>query len=135
MKDKKFFDYLTFSIVLVGIIVCFCIFLFSFGFFTIPACLFITKFGFYCPACGATRAFLSLMSFDLVTSIKSNPFVFYTIFAIFVYFVLYIKLKMKKISETFLENYCKKASYIGISILLINWILRNVLLLIWHIGI
>ena len=46
-------------------------------FFPIPACPIYTHLGIYCPACGGTRAVISLFHFDLISSIMFNPIVIY----------------------------------------------------------
>lgn len=43
--------------------------------FSIP-CLFYKTTGYYCPGCGITRVFISLIKFDFYQAFRYNPLVF-----------------------------------------------------------
>lgn len=102
-----------------------------FGFFknfiSIPVCPIYNHFGFFCPACGGTRAVISLLNFDIISSIYFNPIVIYTI----VFSTLYL------ITELININFNKKINIhaklllkIGVFILFANCILKNIILLL-----
>lgn len=135
MKNKTYHDYVVLSIIIAICVICILIILFLLGAFKIPACIFITKFNFYCPACGVTRAFICMLKGNILGSILNNPIVLYCAITILGYFGFYIKIKLKKQSELFLSKYAKICFYIGMFILLANWILRNVLLHAYNIHI
>lgn len=42
-----------------------------------PPCMFHALTGFSCPGCGSTRAVSALLRFDLLTSLKLQPAIFY----------------------------------------------------------
>ncbi|MCI8363878.1 MAG: DUF2752 domain-containing protein [Eubacterium sp.] len=117
-------------------------------------CLFHRITGLYCPGCGGTRAFTSLLQGDFISCFVYHPFVFYC----FVMYVLYmashtlekICIWKKATTEnrtrrTFQSNE-KKAPcrspfarglsfrisyvYFGIVIILLQWMIKNLLLLI-----
>lgn len=135
MKIKTYHDYLAISMTITIIIVCICIALFLIGAFSIPGCIFYTKFHIYCPACGATRAFIYLINGNVLASIISNPLVFYCIAFVCIYFLLYAYIKLKKRDEILLTKYCKVCFYIGIILTLLNFIIRNILLHIYNVHI
>lgn len=89
-------------------------------------CLFRKTTGFYCLGCGGTRAFNYLMHLHLLKSIYYHPFVPYTFFAYFLYVI-----------NSFLYRHNKKCFaklnpfvllYVGLGVLSLNWIVRNILL-------
>lgn len=135
MKIKTYHDYIVVSIIITICVICILMLLFLLGVFKIPACIFITKFNFYCPACGATRACICMLQGNILESLLNNPIVLYCAISIAIYFGIYINIKIKKQSEIILTKYGKICFYIGAFILVFNWILRNVLLHIYHISI
>lgn len=96
------------------------------NFILIPSCPIYTHLGIYCPACGGTRAVISLFHFDLISSIKFNPIVIYTIFFTTLYLITEsINIIFnKKINIPF-----KLILKIGIFILFINCIIKNLIIL------
>ena len=92
----------------------------------IPTCPFYTHLGIFCPACGGTRAIISLLNFDLLSSFYYNPIVLYTIFFTTLYLIteLINLFFNKKINIPF--NFILK---FGIFILFSNCIIRNILIL------
>ena len=88
-------------------------------------------FGLYCPLCGGTRAISSLIRGDLILSLIYNPAVLPALIAFVVYdvFALIAILKNK---DKVLKIH--KSVWISIlAILIINWLVRNALLIIWDI--
>ena len=68
--------------------------------FYIP-CFFYKITGFYCPGCGITRMFLSLLQFDFYQAFRWNPFLFLLIpfFSIYGFIYYYHWLYNKKIPK------------------------------------
>lgn len=93
---------------------------------SIPVCPFYTYLGWYCPACGGTRAVISLLKFDLISSFLFNPIVIYAIFFTSLYLITeFINITFyKKINIPF-----KLIFKIGILILVINWIIKNIFII------
>ena len=99
-----------------------------------PACTFNRTTGLYCPGCGATRAFNHFVHLHFIRSILCNPIVLYVIAAYVIFMI-----------NTFLVLLTKKLGwaaypatitvYIGVVVLLGQWVVRNLLLIIWHITI
>ena len=127
MKHNK---YLFISILITYILVILSIviyFSFLYNIISIPSCPIYTHFGIYCPACGGTRATIALVNFDLISSINQNPIVIYTLF----FSTLYLLVEFfniffhKKINIPF-----KLIVYIGIFILFMNFIIKNIFLFI-----
>lgn len=87
-------------------------------------CLFRKVSGFYCIGCGGTRAFNYLVHLHILKSIFYHPFVPYTYLAYFFYTI-----------NSFLYRHNKKCFarlspfvliYIGVGILTINFIVKNI---------
>ena len=87
-------------------------------------CLFKKISGFYCIGCGGTRAFNYLVHLHILKSIFYHPFVPYTYLAYFFYTI-----------NSFLYRHNKKCFarlspfvliYIGVGILTINFIVKNI---------
>lgn len=99
------------------------------NYFAIPTCPIYTHFGFYCPACGGTRAIISLLKFDVFSSILYNPIVVYT----FLISTLYII--TESINIYFNKNiniHSKLLLQIGLFILFVNFITQNVFILLFN---
>lgn len=93
----------------------------------IPLCFFYIKCGVYCPACGMTRAFLSLIKGDFFKAIYYNPAFVYVVIAVAVYMISATICKILK--KDIIIKYKNTYLYIGIGILIINCIIRNILLI------
>ena len=125
----KKYNYFFLSILFTYILIFILIFLYFFklkDYFSIPACPIYNYFGLFCPACGGTRAIISLLNLDLVSSILYNPIVIYSIFFTTLYLITeFININFnKKINIPF--NIILK---IGIFILISNFILKNILII------
>ncbi len=95
-------------------------------------CILNNMLHFYCPGCGGTRALNSFLKLSLLDSFLCHPIVLYLAF-IFIYY--YIKaaifLLTKKEYQKFHFNYL--ILYIGLSITIINFLLRNILAIYFNI--
>lgn len=102
--------------------------------FMLP-CLFHQLTGLYCPGCGGTRSVISLIHGQIVASIRYNPIVMYGVI-IYAWYMISntIELLSKhriKIGMKYRDAYL----WYGLGILIIFFILRNFLLLTFHIDI
>jgi len=93
--------------------------------FAYARCIIQELFGIYCPGCGGTRAFLALLHFDVLQSLRCNPGVIVLAIA----FVLILIPKFCKRADT--ERYHRVRKIIG-AILLFIWfsfaVVRNIML-------
>lgn len=125
---KRKFNYTFIAVSITYILILLGIFIYFFylnDYFSIPTCPIYTNLGIYCPACGGTRAVISLLHFDFLSSILFNPIVIYTLF----FSTLYIITELiniifhKKLNINF--NLIIK---IGIIIIVVNCIIKNILI-------
>ena len=122
--------YILSLIVLGGFIVMFV--LQHIGIFTLTyniefPCGFHSVTGFYCPGCGASHSLTSLIELHIIDSILYNPFVPYVFMCALIYASANtVALITKKHYLHFRMLY----AYIGIGILLGQWIIKNILILI-----
>lgn len=88
-------------------------------------------FGLYCPFCGGTRAIGSLLKGDVLASLTYNPAILPGIVAFIGYDIVVFKNIITNKSPII---HIHKPVWISlVVILLINWIVRNMLLLVWNI--
>lgn len=102
-------------------------------------CLFYEISGIYCPGCGGTRSVKALLEGHIVECFFYHPFVFYC-------FIMYILFMGSHTLEKLFEKMNKKRSshkkhsvrginfkvsyvYIGIIILLLQWMIKNLIVL------
>ncbi len=91
-------------------------------------CLFHLITGFYCPGCGGTRAVKYLLHGQILKSIRYHPLVFYAVAVILTEFVTYGLSRLLHKPEIHLKRY-QEFVYLGVVVILINWVLKNILLL------
>ena len=91
-------------------------------------CLFHTLTGVYCPGCGGTRAAAALLQGKLLQSFYYHPLVPYIAFAVpaFLVYVLYCKKRNRSGSPVV----WKSLLFLGIGILVLNFLVKNYLLLV-----
>lgn len=131
LTDNDYFYYSFLATIILFLIVVLIYNNYLYKYFVIPGCIFYLNFGFYCPACGMTRAFLSLLSGDILKSIYYNPTVIYILGYISIFMITNTICKIFK-KETIIK-YSNFYLYLGIFIMMINFIIRNILLLrIWN---
>lgn len=94
-------------------------------------CLFHIITGAYCPGCGGTRAVISLIHGNILKSILYHPFVFYTVVTCPVLLLYWIHCKRKKKQMRYLN--WKWILYTGLGILIINFAVKNYVLLACHV--
>lgn len=103
-------------------------------------CSFRQVTGLYCPGCGGTHALMALASGHLIESFCCHPLVPYTAacFAIFLLWnsiaLMVQKIKVRSKSPHLLEkvpfvHFHIVFVYIGIGIIFLQWIVKNILLL------
>ena len=83
--------------------------------FAIP-CIFHELTGFYCPGCGITRMFFSILKCDFYQAFRYNPLVFILLICFIVYKLINLKYRIK------LPKY---TSYILLVVVILYGILRN----------
>lgn len=135
MKSRTLDDYIYISliIVLILIFICTIIYLYFFNNINIFSCSIYNHFGIYCPGCGCTRAFNELIHLNILKSVYYNPAVLYGVSMSILYvFTQTIDRILKR--EKHIMPYSNLYLYIGIAILIINWIVRNILLFSFNIS-
>lgn len=98
-------------------------------------CVLRMFFGIYCPGCGGTRAISALFHGQFLDSFICHPLVPYT--AIIGGWFL-ISQTIERISKHKIKiglHYRDAYLWIALGIVVINFILKNVLLLVWHIDV
>ena len=87
-------------------------------------CVFQELTGLYCPGCGGTRALKALLKGDVITSILYHPLILYVVFVAVLFafsYLIYAKTKNPK----FHLHFDNKYAYIGIGIIVINFVIKN----------
>ena len=97
-----------------------------------PGCVFEKVTGFYCPGCGGTRACFALLHLQLVKSFCYHPAVLY--FAV-MYLVFMGKMFLLKHFGIGTEHEGRLIIfiYIGIGVILVQWIVKLICLLAFHV--
>lgn len=100
-----------------------------YGILSLNRCSFRYATGFYCPGCGGTRAVLSLLQGRLGQSFFYHPLVPYVFFSSVAFMISHVlniltkgKVKAWKLRPIFF--------YILIAILLVQWLVKNICLLV-----
>ena len=95
-------------------------------------CYFHRFFGLYCPGCGGTRAVVALMHAHPLQSAWYHPLVPYTavLFGLFMGSHLLEHLHIGKIRGLRFRNWYL---WVAVGITAANWILKNVLLIFFHV--
>jgi len=135
MKEKTLDDYIYFSlsIVLILIFICTIVHLYFYNNINIFSCAIYDHFGIYCPGCGCTRAYNELLHLNIGKSIYYNPTVFYAA-TITVSFILTQTIDRIFKFKKHIMPYTNVYLYIGIAIFILNWIIRNIMLLGFNIS-
>lgn len=101
----------------------------------LPPCLIHKWTGYYCPGCGGTRAVRELLAGHIITSFFYHPVVVYG-GALYLWFMIshtveYITKGKLRIGMQYTDGYL----YIAAGIILLQWGVKNVVKLIWGVGI
>lgn len=92
------------------------------------SCFFLKVFGLYCPGCGGTRSVEALFHGHILESLWYHPVVLYTVI-IFGGFMLTNTLKRIPKMPVTGWKFHSWHLYGALAIIVLNWILRNILLL------
>lgn len=97
-----------------------------------PQCVFLQATHLYCPGCGGTRAFFSMLKGQLWRSVRYNPAVVLGAILILYYEVTVIMTIVGKKGKVY---YCRKPwpVYVYVGIVIIYAIVRNILLAVYGI--
>ena len=136
MIEKNFDDYIYYTLIIASILLILLVIIYNAFFSHIPisSCFIFDNFHIYCPGCGCTRAFISLLNFDIISSFCYNSAVLYTVIMLFLYlFTQTIDRIFKHTKYTM--PYSNFYLYIGICILVLNCIIKNILFLVFHISV
>lgn len=104
----------------------------SFLFEGTPDCFFERLTGIFCPGCGLTRASVSFFDGKIITSFLYNAIVPYAAFSygyLMIRQTLHYLIKTKPSTVRMLLNFV----YVGAGILVVQWIIKVILLLVFHI--
>ena len=98
-------------------------------------CLFHKWTGYYCPGCGGTRAVKALLRGHIGQSFLYHPVVLYGA-------VLYAGFMISHTIEYLTKGrwhtgmrYTDKYLYVGLGMIVVQWVLKNVIKLVWGVGI
>ena len=90
-------------------------------------CTVLAHTGWYCPGCGGTRAVIALLHGHPLASLYYHPIVLYA-GAVFTVFMVSQTLQRLTGGRVRGMRYRDIYLYIGIAVILINWIVKNVFL-------
>lgn len=96
-------------------------------------CFFLTVFGIYCPGCGGTRALLALLHGRILSALWYHPFIPY--FAV-VYLGFLLTQGLQRLGVKRVRGWRFHYWYLwaGIAIIALNWAVKNILLLGFHLS-
>ena len=127
-KEKTIDDYIYIAIILTicTLVILYIIYV-KIGKPDIFKCKIYENLGIYCPGCGCTRAFVSLMNGNLIESFKYNPTVLYTVITTIIYLASRTIGKITKNENSkYIMKYRSVYIYIGMTILIVTCILKNI---------
>lgn len=103
-------------------------------FFLKEPCFFQRMIGLYCPGCGGTRAVRALMTGHPVKSFFYHPVVLYVAVLVGIFLGSFA---LKRISKGKIQGLSFRIGYLwaGLFLVIINWLIRNLLLLLFEIPI
>ena len=134
MKEKTLDDYIYYSLIIASVLLILLVIVYNafFSHIHISSCYIYDNFHIYCPGCGCTRAFISLINCDIKSSFYYNPTILYTVIILFIYLFTQTIDRLFK-QERHIMPYSNFYLYTGLGILLLNCIIRNILLLMFKI--
>lgn len=89
--------------------------------------------GLYCPGCGGTRAFFALLRGDIVASFFCHPLVLYMGILYAVFMIRGGIALLSKGRYSFMKYHITYV-YIGIAITIVQFIIKNICLVVYHIA-
>ena len=99
----------------------------------LPHCLFHTVTGYYCPGCGGKRAVRLLFSGHFLQSLYYHPFVIYSLLVGGWFMISQTIEKVSKKKYTIGMHFRGIYVWIGIGIIFLNCIIKNIALFRWGI--
>ncbi|MDD7403659.1 MAG: DUF2752 domain-containing protein [Butyribacter sp.] len=135
-KENQKLEYTVWKIgVLLGIVCVSILLLAYFTPFSIKMlqydCWIHKKTGLYCPGCGGTRAFLAILHGHILISFFCHPLVPYMGIIYVVYMIRGAIALLSKGKYPFMK-YRMGYIYVGIAITLVQFVIKNVALLVFH---
>lgn len=94
----------------------------------LPPCIFYHQTGLYCPGCGGTRSVNSFLHGHLLYSLKYHPFVLYS-FTIYISFMLSHTLHIITNGRVKAMIFRPGYFYVGAAIVIVQWIIKNFILI------
>lgn len=91
-------------------------------------CILYQKYGFYCTGCGGTRACMALLRGHLIESLRYHPVILYTAGLVIYYFVMNVLNYVRQLNRKIVKPI---HFYIMIAVILIQWIIKNMALLLF----
>lgn len=98
----------------------------------VPGCYFQSVTGLYCPGCGGTRAFFSLLRGDFVRSFMFHPAVLY-VAVTYVVFMITKCICIHKEKWNKMIFHLEYFAYAGIAVIVIQWLVKVIALVIFHV--
>lgn len=97
-------------------------------------CLFHLVTGLYCPGCGGTRAVTALLHLHVLQSFRCHPLVLY---GAALAGVFWVRKTLELMTGGRIPGMRMRAGYLylGVALVFVQWIVKNVLLIFWGIGI
>lgn len=132
MPEQKhiFLISLVLSAVLIGLL-----FFIKLAHIPVPPCYFHQLTGLYCPGCGGTRAWIALLHGHFLHSLVYHPVVLYGTSVYLVYVLSNLRALLPHMRHT-PSGMAFRNSYLYAAVILIlgNWILKNILLCVFHLA-
>lgn len=100
---------------------------------SLPSCVLNTYFGLYCPGCGGTRAFISLLHGHILQSLWYHPLVPYSALLFGAFMLTQALARLTRFRYFCGLRFHNWYLYVALCILGTNWILKNILVLGWGI--
>lgn len=101
---------------------------------SLPPCVLYTYFGLYCPGCGGTRAFISLLHGHFLQSLWYHPLVLYSALLFGAFMLTQALARLTHYRYFHGLSFHNWYLYAAIGIIGANWIIKNILLLGWGIS-
>lgn len=99
----------------------------------LSGCRFYRTFHLYCPACGGTRALGALLRGDLLSCAYYYPPLAYAAVLLPLYWVCQTWYRITRRPHRFMGRWDSRWVQLGLWLLLLNWVARNVLLVGFYI--